>query len=100
MCDRARPLGEGGEGFVPAAGQDGAGGDKTPISGKLYLKTPSAEDPRMRKARLVLNMFPGTQQVVIYCEDTKKKLGAVCQLLPSLLKELKELFGEANVVVK
>ena len=67
---------------------------------KLYLRIPSADDPRMRKAGLVLDMFPGQGQVILYCEDTKKRLGRTGELHPSMLKEMKELFGEENVVVK
>lgn len=91
MCDRVRPLGAPQE-AVPEPGS---------VQGsKLYVKTPAAEDPRMRKARLVLNMFPGGGQVIFYCEDTKKRLGAQAQLHSSMVKELEELFGKENVVVK
>ena len=38
---------------------------------KLYLKIPCREDPRMRKVELVLSMFPGDSQAVLYFEDTK-----------------------------
>ena len=101
MCDRARPLGQEPE---PTAG--GESGEKTatgrtvPQGGRLYVKLPSADDPRMRKLRLVLNMFPGNSQVVLYCEDTQKRLGAAAELHPALIAELRELFGVENVVVK
>ena len=94
MCDRASPLGE------PGLVANAPTGDGEAVPGKLYVKTPSAEDPRMRKARLVLNMFPGNQQVIFYCADTKKRLGAAGELRPALLNELREMFGEENVVVK
>ena len=54
----------------------------------------------MRKARLVLNMFPGNQQVIFYCVDTGKRLGAVAQLHPAMIQELEEMFGGENVVEK
>ena len=84
------------------------GGDAPPAPGtgqaavgsKLYVKLPSAEDPRMRKTRLVLDMFPGNQQIVFYCADTQKRLGAAGQIHPALVAELRELFGAENVVVK
>lgn len=96
MCDRLRPLTE------EAGGDQAAGGEGTrePVAGKLYVKVPSAEHPLVRKARLVLNMFPGMQQVVLVCADTRRQLGATAQLHPALLGELKEMFGAENVVVK
>ncbi len=98
MCDRIRPLKDG---MDSAGGGDEAGpGSRAPVGGKLYVKTPSAADPRMRKARLVLNMFPGNQQVVFYCADTQKRLGAAGQLHPALVAELREMFGTENVVLK
>ena len=93
MCDSAKPLAGGGE--VPAAPAE------RPVTGnKLYVKIPTAHDPRMRKTGLVLNMFPGSQQIIFYCADTKKRLGAAGQIHPALVAELRELFGEENVVVK
>ena len=100
MCDRIRPLEDGGEAPAAVSGSAGAARGSGAASGKLYVKTPSADDPRMRKARLVLNMFPGNQQVVFYCEDTKRRLGAAGDLRSSLIDELGELFGRENVVVK
>ncbi len=101
MCDRAAPLGGAGSGGGDAAGAGSApAAGNAPQGGKLYVKIPSAADPRMRKLGLVLNMFPGTQQVILYCEDTKKRLGRVAQLHPAMIAELREMFGAANVVVK
>ncbi len=94
MCDRIRPLANAGS--VPPPAAEG----RAPLTGKLYVKVPTEADPRLRKARLVLNMFPGEQQVVLYCADSKKRLGAAASLHPALLGELRELFGVENVVVK
>lgn len=66
----------------------------------LYLRLPSREDPRLRKVRLALSFFPGEQQVVLYFEDCKKRLGSRCEILPALVEELKERLGEKNVVIK
>ena len=96
MCDRARPLGEAdGAAPPPAASQAPAS-----VGSKVYIKIPGAGDPRMRKTKLVLNMFPGSQQIIFYCADTQKRLGAAGQLHPALVGELKEIFGAENVVVK
>ncbi len=94
MCDRAKPLTEGG-----GAGQPSAAPQES-LPGKLYVKIPSADDPRMRKAGLVLNMFLGNQQVIFYCADTQKRFGAAAQLHPALVGELREMFGPDNVVLK
>ena len=102
MCDRVRPLGD--EPTVGTAagemGERSAAGGGVPQGAKLYVKLPSAADPRMRKLRLVLNMFLGNQQVIFYCADTQKRFGAAAQLHPALHGELRELFGAENVVVK
>ena len=45
-------------------------------------------------------MFPGQNRLIVYFEDTKKRLAAPCLIHPALLAELRELCGEANVVVK
>ncbi len=102
MCDRVRPLGD--EPTVGTAagemGERSAAGGGVPQGAKLYVKLPSAADPRMRKLRLVLNMFPGNSQLVLYCEDTKKRLGAAAELHPALIAELREMFGAENVAIK
>ena len=49
---------------------------------------------------LILTMFPGTQQMIIYCEAEKKRMGTRCLIHEALVDELKELLGEENVVVK
>ena len=54
----------------------------------------------MRRIELVLTMFPGTEPLVVYFEDTKRRLGAKCVIHPALVEELKELLGPENVVVK
>ena len=66
----------------------------------LWLRLPSREDPRLRKVRLALSFFPGEQQAILYFEDCKKRVGTRCQILPSLVNDLKERLGEKNVVVK
>ena len=96
MCDSARPLSGGSAPLasVPPAGSAPAAGTR------LYVKVPSASDSRMRKVGLVLDMFPGNGQVILYCEDTGRRLGRPALLHPALVSEMAELFGEKNVVVK
>lgn len=77
------------------------GGTLTDTVGrKLYLRVPTIDDPRVRKAQLVINMFPGEQQIVVYCTDTGKRFGMPGELRPALLKEMEEMFGKENVVVR
>jgi DNA polymerase-3 subunit alpha len=67
---------------------------------KLYIRLPGEEDPRYHRIELIVTMFPGEGRLVIYFEDTKKRLGAPCLLHEALLDELREMLGEGNVVVK
>ena len=66
----------------------------------LYVKLPSRGDRAMHKLELLLTMFPGREPLVIWCEAERKKIGARCRIHPALLQELREMLGEANVVVK
>ena len=72
----------------------------TQLSGTLYLKLPSQEDPLFSKIRGILTMFPGNSPVVVYFADTKKRAGSKCALDERMLKELKRVLGQDNVVVK
>ena len=67
---------------------------------KLYVKLPGWEDPALHQIELMLTMFPGQQQMVIWCEKERKKIGARCVIHKALLKELRRMLGEENVVVK
>ena len=67
---------------------------------KLWVKLPGAEDPRLHKIELILTMFPGTEQMIIWCEREKKRIGARCLIHPALVQELKEMLGDENIVVK
>ena len=96
LCDQIRPLGD------PALEEQAAQRqqNKKPQGQKLYLKIPCREDGRMRKIKLILSMFPGEGQAILYFEDTQKRLGTPCVIHPALVSEMKELLGEGNVVVK
>ena len=45
-------------------------------------------------------MFPGSSKAVLYFADTKLRRGAACTLDSRMLKELENLLGKENVVVK
>lgn len=67
---------------------------------KLWVKLPSADDPRLKRIQLILSMFPGRQQMILYCAAEKKRMGCRCLIHEGLVEELKELLGSENVVVK
>ncbi|MBQ8935742.1 MAG: hypothetical protein IJ049_05030, partial [Oscillospiraceae bacterium] len=71
-----------------------------PGARKIYLNFDTGADPRVNKVRQMLVMFPGTGQMVFYFQDTKKRYGMPCLIHTSLVRELKTLLGEENVVVK
>jgi len=69
-------------------------------AGKLYLRLPTENGKLFAKIRAILNMFPGDSSVVLYFEDTKQRRGTRCLIMESMLTELKNVLGEANVVLK
>ena len=69
-------------------------------SGKLYLKLPTEQARVYRKVKAILNMFPGSSDVVLYFEDTKLRRGTRCTLTENMLEELQRVLGNENVVVK
>ncbi len=71
-----------------------------PAEKKLYVRLPSRFDPAMKRIELVLKMFPGQQQLIVWCEREQKRIGARCLLHEGLIAELTEMLGENNVVVK
>ena len=106
MVDSIRPLAEA-EGPLPYREAPGPARQEPPRPAappapeqKLWVKLPGRDDPRLRRIELILTMFPGTQQMVIWCEREKKRIGARCLIHEGLVLELKELLGEENVVVK
>lgn len=95
MCDHAEPLEAGqGEETSPAVLPNDTAG-KT-----LYLRVPTAQGREMRRVELLLQMFEGESPLKIRVADTGKLLGTRCLLYPSFLRELRELLGEENVVLK
>lgn len=69
-------------------------------NGTLYLKLSGEEDPNYRKVRAIVNMFPGDSTVKVFFADTRKMRGTAAALDSRMLSELKNVLGEANVVVK
>ncbi len=97
MVDSVRPLGQGGIAPPPPPPPE-EGGDAPK---KLFARLDSADDPRWRKVQLILDMFPGQEPFKAKFMDTQVWSAPMpCQSHPLLIKELKELLGEDNVVIK
>ena len=67
---------------------------------KLWVKLTGMDDPMLKRIQLILTMFPGQQQMIIYCAAEKKRMGARCLIHEALVDELTELLGGENVVLK
>ena len=67
---------------------------------KLYIKLKSKDDPGFKHLELVLQMFPGNGQLVLYFDDSKKRMGAKCLIHDALVDDLKDVLGGENVVLK
>lgn len=105
MVDSLRPISE----LSASGGQDGPAAQDAPApqeppapqaERKLWVKLPDAGDPRLKRIQLILSMFPGQQQMIVYCAAEKKRMGCRCLIHEALVEELRELLGEENVVVK
>ena len=96
--DSIRPIGD----FGTAAPQEPATVEPAAQDREntLWLKLPEEDTEKLEYIRLLLTMFPGTQKMIIYCEKEKKKMGTRCIIHEALIEELKELYGEENVVVR
>ena len=66
----------------------------------LYLRLPSEQGDLFSKIKVILNMFPGENRVVVYFADTKQRRGTLCALDADMLSELKNVLGQENVVLK
>ena len=96
MVDSIRPIAD-----LSSMQSAPASGDPAPRAEQtLWIKLPSRTAPEFRHVQLLLKMFPGTQKMVIYIEDEKKRLGTRCIIHQALLEELRQILGENNVVLK
>ena len=66
----------------------------------LYLQLAGESDPRYRKVRAVINMFPGEGIVKVFFADTRKMRGARAAFDRRMIRELQNVLGNANVVIK
>ena len=96
VINRARPISD----FAKEQPEPATSYPSRELSGTLYLRLPNQEDGLFSKIRAILNMFPGDSAVVVYFADTKQRRGTRCGLDERMLRELKNVLGEANVVLK
>jgi DNA polymerase-3 subunit alpha len=99
VINRARPISDFANAEVSAGSPAPVAAPK-PKQGTLYLRLPGEDQKLYPKVKAMLNMFPGDSGVVLYFTDTKQRRGTHCVLMDSLLRELKNLLGEENVVLK
>ena len=66
----------------------------------LYLQLTGEGDPRYRKVKAIVNMFPGEGVVKVFFADTRKMRGARAAFDSRMVEELRNVLGTANVVVK
>ena len=72
-----------------------------PVAEKtLYLRLPSEGSALYPRTRAMLNMFPGQSRAVLFFADTGIRRGTLFGMDALLLEELKNVLGEANVVLK
>ncbi len=91
LCDQVMPLSQ-----IPGQAKPA----HKVLPGKLYLRLPGAQDPRLDRVKDLFVLFPGQQAAVLYLADSGRRLGARCQLHTALVQELRELLGEENVVIQ
>lgn len=66
---------------------------------RLWVRLPDKDHPAVKRIELILEMFPGDEQLVLVFEDTGRRAAARCVVHPALVEELRELAGPGNVAV-
>ena len=95
VVNRVQPLSDYTEEEIAAAAKVENAANRT-----LYLKIASETQRGARKVVPILRMFPGKTRTVIYYADSGKRLGGRCLPDELMLRELRELLGDENVVLK
>ena len=99
VINRARPISDYSQ-DVQMAPTEPKPAPRQILNGTLYLRLPTQDDRLYPKIKAILNMFPGNSGVVLYFADTRQRRGTRCVLMESLLRELKNVLGEGNVILK
>ena len=96
VINRARPISD----YATQPPEEPVPAPAQLTANKLYLQLSGENDSRYRKVKAILNMFPGEAQVVLFFADNRTRRGTQASLDSRMLAELKNLLGEANVVLK
>ena len=98
VINRARPISDYANESAPEPVQQTV---RQPVTAStLYLQLTGESDPRYRKVKAILSMFPGNGKVVLFFADNRTRRGTQADFDSRMLEELKNLLGEANVVLK
>ena len=100
VINRARPISDYAHGAQELPNPPAAPRTQIHTDGTLYLRLPGEQGKLFPKIKAILNMFPGSSNVVLYFADTKQRRGTRCALMGNMLEELKKVLGEENVVLK
>ncbi len=84
----------------PLSDHDPMPGETVPEEKTLHIKVPDQDDPVMERIKLILTMFPGNQQLVVHYAACKKRQRLRCIIHEALIRELEEMLGTENVVLK
>lgn len=92
MLDALRPLSDLHELGTDAPAEVGA---------QALAEAPGPADPKLlRRIELLCEMFPGRERMIMVVGPENRRLGAECIIMDSLVRELREMLGDDNVVVK
>jgi DNA polymerase-3 subunit alpha len=98
VINRARPISDFANESAPEPVQQPV---RQPVTAStLYLQLAGESDPRYRKVKAILSMFPGSGKVVLFFADNRTRRGTQADFDSRMLEELKNLLGETNVVLK
>ena len=97
VVNRARPISDYAQGDPEPRT---APRQNAPRGGTLYLRLPGEQGRLYPKIKAILNMFPGDSGAVLYFADTKQRRGTKCSFADAMLRELENVLGKENVVLK
>ncbi len=70
------------------------------LSGTLYIRLPSEESELYPKVRNIVSGYAGNSTVKVFFTDTQKMRGTQAELHEAMLRQLENLLGKENVVLK
>ena len=88
------------DGLRPLTDFDPMPGEERQKPSKLYVRMADENDPVFERLKLILIMFPGRDQLIVYFSDSKKRVATRCLIHEALIEELREMLGDENVVLK